>query len=174
MSDYIVNPIEKVSEFTWEGVSLNKLTKLGRCDSYTIEWFNNRTARLLILLGIQAQAARLHLAPLGTTWLLLYPLGSTHLVHLGPLGSTWAHLGPLGSTWVHLGPPGSTWAHMGPHGFTWIHLGPLWSTWVNPDPLGSTWVHLGQPGSTYEIGAVAQCPYNWGVGSAFHPMKIHI
>ena len=25
-----------------------------------------------------------------------------------------------------------------------------------------------------EIGAVAQCPYNWGVGSAFHPMKIHI
>ena len=24
------------------------------------------------------------------------------------------------------------------------------------------------------IGAVAQCPYNWGVGSAFHPMKIHI
>ena len=25
-----------------------------------------------------------------------------------------------------------------------------------------------------EIGAVAQCPNNWGVGSAFHPMKIHI
>ena len=24
------------------------------------------------------------------------------------------------------------------------------------------------------IGAVAQCPYNWGVGSAFHLMKIHI
>ena len=24
------------------------------------------------------------------------------------------------------------------------------------------------------IGAVAQCPYNWGVGSAFHRMKIHI
>ena len=25
-----------------------------------------------------------------------------------------------------------------------------------------------------EIGALAQCPHNWGVGSAFHPMKIHI
>ena len=25
-----------------------------------------------------------------------------------------------------------------------------------------------------EIRAVAQCPYDWGVGSAFHPMKIHI
>ena len=25
-----------------------------------------------------------------------------------------------------------------------------------------------------EIGAVAQCPNNWGVGSAFHRMKIHI
>ena len=24
------------------------------------------------------------------------------------------------------------------------------------------------------IGAVAQCPYKWGVGSAFHCMKIHI
>ena len=24
------------------------------------------------------------------------------------------------------------------------------------------------------LGVVAQCPYNWGVGSAFHPMKIHI
>ena len=24
------------------------------------------------------------------------------------------------------------------------------------------------------IGAVAQRPYDWGVGSAFHPMKIHI
>ena len=24
------------------------------------------------------------------------------------------------------------------------------------------------------IGATAQCPYNWGVGSAFHCMKIHI
>ena len=59
MSDYIVNHIEKVSEFTWEGVSLNKLTKLGRCDSYTIEWLNNRTARLLVLLEIQAQNSSL-------------------------------------------------------------------------------------------------------------------
>ena len=25
-----------------------------------------------------------------------------------------------------------------------------------------------------EIGALAQCPHNWGVGSAFHPMKIQI
>ena len=25
----------------------NKLTKLGRCDSYTIEWLNDRIARLL-------------------------------------------------------------------------------------------------------------------------------
>ena len=25
-----------------------------------------------------------------------------------------------------------------------------------------------------EMGAVAQCPNNWGVGSAFHPKKIHI
>ena len=24
------------------------------------------------------------------------------------------------------------------------------------------------------IGAVAKCPYKWGVGSAFHRMKIHI
>ena len=24
------------------------------------------------------------------------------------------------------------------------------------------------------IGALAQCPNNWGAGSAFHPMKIHI
>ena len=36
----------------------NKLTKLGRCDSYTIKWLNNRTARLLGLLGIQLQTAR--------------------------------------------------------------------------------------------------------------------
>ena len=110
MSDYIVNPIEKVSEFTWEGVSLNKLTKLGRCDSYTIEWFNNRTTRLLILLRIQAQAARLHLVPLGS-----YNVHSGSLVsiwstwvRLRQLGSSWVHFGPLGSTWVHLDPPGST------------------------------------------------------------------
>ena len=25
-----------------------------------------------------------------------------------------------------------------------------------------------------QFGAVAQCPYNWGVGSAFHLTKIHI
>ena len=109
------------------GPTSNKLTKLGRCNSYTIEWLNNRTARLLILLGIQAQAARLHLAPLGTTWLLLYPLGSTWStwVHLGPLGPTWVHLGPLGSTWVHLGPPGFPWVPGGPRGSTWVHLGSL-------------------------------------------------
>ena len=35
---------------TRTGESMNKLTKLGRCDSYTIEWLNNRTARLLVLL----------------------------------------------------------------------------------------------------------------------------
>ena len=33
---------------------MNKLTKLGRCDSYTIEWLDNRAARLLGLLGLQA------------------------------------------------------------------------------------------------------------------------
>ena len=65
----------------------NKLTKLGRCDSYTIDWLNNRTARLFVLLGIQAQTARIHLAPLGSTW-----------VHLGALGSTWCRIGPLKST----------------------------------------------------------------------------
>ena len=75
----------------------NKLTKLRRCDSYTIEWLNNRTARLLLLLRIQAQTARLHLALIVSTW-----------VHLGPLGSTWVHLGPPWSAWVHLGVLGST------------------------------------------------------------------
>ena len=29
---------------------VNKLTKLGRCDSYKIEWLNNRTEILLVLL----------------------------------------------------------------------------------------------------------------------------
>ena len=59
------------------------LTKLGRCDSYTMEWLNNRTARLLGLLRIQAQIARIHLAPLGSSWL-----------HMGPLGYIWLHLVP--------------------------------------------------------------------------------
>ena len=63
----------------------NKLTKLGRWESYTIEWFNKRTARLLVLLGIQAQTARLHLAPLDTT-----------CVHFCPLVSTFVHLCSLG------------------------------------------------------------------------------
>ena len=45
----------------------NKLTKLDKWDSYTIEWFNNRTARLLVLLGIQAQTARINLPPLVCT-----------------------------------------------------------------------------------------------------------
>ena len=58
--------------------TVNKLTKLSRCDSYTIELLNNRTARLLVLLGIQAQTARIHLAPFGST-----------LLHLAQLGSTW-------------------------------------------------------------------------------------
>ena len=39
---------------------------------------HNRTARLLVLLGIQAQTARLNLAPHGS-----------NSVHLGPLGTTW-------------------------------------------------------------------------------------
>ena len=47
------------------------------CDSYTIEWLNNKTARLLVLLRIQAQTARLHVAPLGST-----------MVHMGPPGFT--------------------------------------------------------------------------------------
>ena len=38
---------------------LNKLTKLSRCDSYTIEWRSNNTARLLGLLGLLARTAKL-------------------------------------------------------------------------------------------------------------------
>ena len=64
------------------------LTKLGRCDSYTMEWLNNRTARLLGLLRIQAQIARIHLAPLGSSWL-----------HMGPLGYIWLHLVPTCFYW---------------------------------------------------------------------------
>ena len=79
----------------------NKLTKLDKWDSYTIEWFNNRTARLLVLLGIQAQTARLHLAPLVSTFVHLCPLLST-CVHLGSI-RFWVHLGPI-RFWVHLGP----------------------------------------------------------------------
>ena len=112
------------------GYILNKLTKLGRCDSFTIEWLSNRTARLL--LGIQAQTARLHMAPLVSTWV--------HWVHLR---STWVYLGPLGSTWVHLGHHVSTWVHMVHYGFfTWVHMGTLGSTWVNIGPHGSTWIHF--------------------------------
>ena len=59
---------------------------------------HNRTARLLVLLGIQAHTARLHFAPLGS-----------NCIHLGPLGSRLVQIGPLGST-------GSTWVHLGPHG----------------------------------------------------------
>ena len=84
-------------------IPMHRLIKLGRCDSYIIEWLNNRTYRLLVLIGIQAQSAKIHLAPFGTTWL-----------HLAPLGTTWHHLAPLGTTgsiWVHLGPPASTWVH---------------------------------------------------------------
>ena len=54
------------------------LTKLGRCDSYTMEWLNNRTAKN------SSSIARIHLAP--STWL-----------HLAAHGSTWLHLAPLGS-----------------------------------------------------------------------------
>ena len=45
------------------------------------------TVRLLVLLRIQAQTARLNLGPTGST-----------LVHLGPPWSAWVHLGVLGST----------------------------------------------------------------------------
>ena len=45
---------------------------------------HNRTARLLVLLGIQAQTDKLHLAPNGS-----------NCVHLGSLGSSWVYLGPL-------------------------------------------------------------------------------
>ena len=37
----------------------NKLAKLGRCDSSTIEWIDNRTARMLGLLAETARTARL-------------------------------------------------------------------------------------------------------------------
>ena len=41
--------------------------------------------------------------------------------------------------------------------------------WMQTDIIGRrVWLFYNA------IGAVAQCPYNWGVGSAFHPMKIHI
>ena len=124
--------------------TVNKLTKLSRCDSYTIELLNNRTARLLVLLGIQAQTARIHLAPFGST-----------LLHLAQLGSTWLHLTPLGSTWLLLAPHGSTWIHLASIMSTWVHLCPPGSTFSPPgytrvhlDPLGSTWVHFGPLGST--------------------------
>ena len=93
--------MEKVCPRDKEGVSedqkenpvptKNKLTKLGRCDSYTIEWLNNRTARLLVLLGIQAQTARIHLAPLSSTWL-----------HLASVGPPLAPLGQAGSVCLRL------------------------------------------------------------------------
>ena len=38
----------------------NQAHKARRCKSYTIEWPNNRTARLPWLLGLQARTARLH------------------------------------------------------------------------------------------------------------------
>ena len=59
--------------------------KARRCDSHTIEWLNNSSASLLVLLRIQAQTARLH------------------LIYLSPPWSTWVNLGPPWSTWVHLG-----------------------------------------------------------------------
>ena len=55
---------------------------------------------MLVLLGIQAQTAKIHLAPLGSTW-----------IHLGPPGSTWVHLDQPRSTWVHMGSIGSTCFH---------------------------------------------------------------
>ena len=94
---------------------MHRLIKLGRCDSYIIEWLNNRTYRLLVLIGIQAQSAKIHLAPFGTTWL-----------RLAPLGSTWHHLAPLGTTWHH-------WVHLGPSGSTCVHLRPLGSTHHDKD-----------------------------------------
>ena len=127
--------------------TVNKLTKLSRCDSYTIELLNNRTARLLVLLGFQAQTARIHLAPFGSTLLHLAQLGSTWL-HLTPLDSTWLLLAPLGSTWLHLDPLGFYYVHLGPPLSTWVHLSPPGYTRVHLDPLGSTWVHFGPLGST--------------------------
>ena len=40
-----------IKKLSFSREEVNKLTKLGRCDRYTIEWLNNRTARLLGLLG---------------------------------------------------------------------------------------------------------------------------
>ena len=56
------------------------LTKLGRCDSYTMKWLNNRTAKN------SSSIARIHLAP--STWL-----------HLAAHGSTWLHLVPTCFYW---------------------------------------------------------------------------
>ena len=50
------------------------LTKLGRCDSYTMEWLNNRTAKN------SSSIARIHLAP--STWLHLAAHGSTWFLHV--------------------------------------------------------------------------------------------
>ena len=83
---------------------------------------HNRSARLLVLLGVQAQAARLYLAPDGsncaqlgpnvTNWVYMCPIGSNFVIFcpLGPPGSTWVHLGPLESSWHH-------WNHLGPPRF---------------------------------------------------------
>ena len=51
----------RYSAQNWENRDLghNKLTKLGRCSSYAIEWLNKSTARLRGLLEVQARTAKL-------------------------------------------------------------------------------------------------------------------
>ena len=78
---------------------------------------HSRTAGLLVLLGIQTQAARLYVAPHGSNCIHLGPVGSTW-VHLNPIWSTWVDLGWLGSFFVQFCPLLSTLVHLVPPGFT--------------------------------------------------------
>ena len=47
---YFSKPSFKGDGAKKRNVQKNKLTNIGRCDSYTIKWLNNRTARLLVLI----------------------------------------------------------------------------------------------------------------------------
>ena len=76
----------------------------------------------------------LPLAPLGSSWLLLAPPGTSCLL-LAPPGSSWLFLAPPGLARLLLAQPGSAWLISIPPG----PLAPLGSSWLLLAPLGSSW-----------------------------------
>ena len=62
-------------------------------------------------------------------------------LHLDPLGLTWIHLDSLGFIWTHLDSFGSIWTPLDSLGSTRTHLNSRAATWIPLDSLvfGVTW-----------------------------------